>query len=164
VIDPISIGLAFATAQSAVSHIKQAVALGKDVKGLIGEFSKFYLSADQIHTASSKKKMESIRKTNAQIAQESLQLSMASKALRVHERELKDILIFSGNGDVWEDMMAERVRLFKERAELERQEEERKKKQREALGNLFLHSLLFFAVVVVLFPIVAVFWQLFLLR
>ena len=40
--DPITIGLAFSAAQSAVGYIKQAIALGKDVNGLVGQFSKFF--------------------------------------------------------------------------------------------------------------------------
>jgi len=39
--DPITIGLAFLAAQAAVSHIKQAIALGKDVDHLVEQMSKF---------------------------------------------------------------------------------------------------------------------------
>ncbi len=35
------------------------------------------------------------------------------------EKELKEMLIWSGNKDVWDEMMAERVRMYKERAKLE---------------------------------------------
>ena len=44
---------------------------------------------------------------------------MQSKALRDAEKELKEMLIWSGNKDVWDEMMAERVRMYKERAKLE---------------------------------------------
>jgi hypothetical protein len=49
----------------------------------------------------------------------SIQIAMQSKALRDAEKELKELLIYSGNSDVWEEMMAERVRMYKERAKLE---------------------------------------------
>jgi hypothetical protein len=55
-VDPITIGLAFATAQSAVSHIKQAIALGKDINSLYGQFSKFFESSDAIHREKIKQK------------------------------------------------------------------------------------------------------------
>ena len=42
--DPITIGLAFTAAQSAVGYIKQAIALGKDINSLSGQFSKFFES------------------------------------------------------------------------------------------------------------------------
>jgi len=38
-IDPVT---AFAMAQAAVAGIKKAVALGKDISGLVGEFSRFF--------------------------------------------------------------------------------------------------------------------------
>ena len=57
--------------------------------------------------------------TDGQIRAMSVQIAMQSKALRDAEKELKELLIYSGNGDVWEQMMAERVRMYKERAKLE---------------------------------------------
>ena len=44
---------------------------------------------------------------------------MQSKALRDAEKELKEMLIWSGNKDVWDEMMAERVRMYKECAKLQ---------------------------------------------
>jgi hypothetical protein len=49
----------------------------------------------------------------------SIQIAMQSKALRDAEKDLKEMLIYSGNKDVWDHMMAERVRLYKERAKIE---------------------------------------------
>ena len=49
----------------------------------------------------------------------SIQIAMQSKALRDAEKSLKDLLVWSGNSDVWDQMMAERVRMYKERAKLE---------------------------------------------
>ena len=57
--------------------------------------------------------------TDGQIRSMSIQIAMQSKALRDAEKQLKELLIYSGNGDVWEQMMAERVRMYKERAKLE---------------------------------------------
>jgi hypothetical protein len=44
---------------------------------------------------------------------------MQSKALRDAEKQLKELLIYSGNRDVWDEMMAERVRMYKERAKMQ---------------------------------------------
>jgi hypothetical protein len=49
----------------------------------------------------------------------SIEIAMQSKALRDAEKQLKELLIYSGNGDVWDQMMAERVRMYKERAKIE---------------------------------------------
>ena len=111
-IDPFT---AFAIAQGAVKGIKSALQLGKDINGLYKEFSQFYQSADAVHIASSKMRMDSVGKSDAQISAQALQIAMASKALRDNERELKDILFWSGNARVWEEMQAERTRMAKER-------------------------------------------------
>ena len=134
-IDPFT---AFAMAQGAVKGIKAALQLGKDVTSLYKEFSTFYTSADEVHIASSKMRMATIGKTDSQINNEALQIAMASKALRDHEKELKDILFWSGNATVWEEMMRERVIMMKERAAMEKVAADKKQKDKEAVAELIM--------------------------
>ena len=148
-IDPFT---AFAMAQGAVKGIKAAMQLGKDVSSLYNEFSTFYHSADAVHTASTKMRIASIGKTNAQIGADSLKIALASKALRDNERELKDILFWSGNAPVWEEMMAERTRMTKERNAMEKAIADKKQRDHEALYNLILNVGLFIAVTLVVVP------------
>lgn len=150
-IDPFT---ALAIAQSAVTGIKKAVALGKDIKSLVTEFSQFYQNADHVHVASTKLKIASISKTNSQISSDALKIAMASKTLRDHERELKDMLFWSGNAEVWEEMMAERATMAKERSRLEREAVEKQQLNREAAYNTFMNVLLFISVVALVVPIV----------
>jgi hypothetical protein len=117
--DPITIGLAFTAAQQSVGYIKKAIALGKDVNSLYGQFAKFFENSDTIHSASVKAQTSKAILTDGQIRSMSIQIAMQSKALRDAEKELKEMLIYSGNGDVWDQMMAERVRMYKERAKIE---------------------------------------------
>lgn len=125
-IDPITIGIAFATAQKTVGYIKQAVALGKDVNSLYKQFSSFFINCDTVHSGSMalQNKVENSLLTDGQIRAQSLQIAMQSKALREAEKELKDMLIWSGNKDVWDEMMRERVRMYKERAAAEKKRQE----------------------------------------
>ncbi len=118
-IDPITIGLAFTAAQQSVSYIKKAIALGKDVNSLYGQFAKFFENSDKIHGANVAVQTSKKILTDGQIRAMSIEIAMQSKALRDAEKQLKELLIYSGNGDVWEQMMAERVRMYKERAKLE---------------------------------------------
>ena len=154
--DPLTI---YAGAQATIAGIKSAIAMGKDVNNLIGDFSKFFSMADQVHVASTKKKIESIKKSDSQIAAEALEIAWASKKLREDERYLKDMLIWSGNDDVYYEMMKERTRLAKERAEQERLEEERIQRQRETMGELVMNTLLFIAAIACIVPFGALFWQ-----
>ena len=118
-IDPITLGIAFTAAQQSVGYIKKAIALGKDVNSLYGQFAKFFENSDKIHSASVEAQTSKKILTDGQIRAMSVQIAMQSKALRDAEKELKEMLIWSGNKDVWDEMMAERVRMYKERAKLE---------------------------------------------
>jgi hypothetical protein len=118
-IDPITLGIAFTAAQQSVNYIKKAIALGKDVNSLYGQFAKFFENSDTVHSANIKAQTSKNILTDGQIRSMSIQIAMQSKALRDAEKDLKEMLIYSGNKDVWDEMMAERVRLYKERAKIE---------------------------------------------
>ena len=136
-IDPASIELAFATAQRAIGGIKQAVAMGKDIKGLYVQFGAFFENSDKIHTANCLGEIKGM--TNGQIRSKSLQIAMQSKALREAEKDLKEMLIWSGNKDVWDEMMKERVRMYKERAAQESKDLQAKAKKHQGLiDNLLI--------------------------
>lgn len=152
--DPITIGLAFTAAQSAVGYIKQAIALGKDINSLTGQFSKFFESSDAIHRERTKIKAKASRlgKTDAELGHEALQIAMHSDALRQAERELKDMILWQlGKPQIWEQMIAERTRLFKERAEAQREEEERQLAHKKKMADMFIFTMYFIAGAVILF-------------
>jgi hypothetical protein len=118
-IDPITIGIAFTAAQQSVGYIKKAIALGKDVNSLYGQFAKFFENSDKIHSANIEVQNSKKILTDGQIRALSIQIAMQSKALRDAEKDLKEMLIYTGNKDVWDEMMRERIRMYKERAKLE---------------------------------------------
>jgi hypothetical protein len=156
-IDPFT---AFAIAQAAVSGIKKAVALGKDINGLINEFSKFYKAADEVHLSATKAKMESIRMSNSEISAKALEIAMHSRALRLHEKELKDILFWSGNADVYYEMQAERMRMIEERRAEDRRIEERKQKDREAKAQAIMATLWIMGSLCIIIPLCTILFQL----
>lgn len=123
-IDPVSIGIAFAVAQKSVGAIKQAISLGKDVNSLYTQFSRFFENSDIVHSKSLELKEKSSTLSDGQIRALSIQIAMQSKALRDAEKQLKELLIYTGNGDVWDEMMRERIRMYKERAAAEKKRKE----------------------------------------
>jgi len=153
-VDPITIGLAFAAAQSAVGHIKQAIALGKDINSLVGQFGKFFESSDAIHRERTKIKAKGSRlgKTDAELGHEALQIAMHSDALRQAERELKDMILWQlGKPQIWEQMIQERTRLFRERAEAEQAEAERELAHKKKMADQFIFGMYFLAGCFILF-------------
>ena len=159
--DPITIGLAFTAAQSAVGYIKQAVALGKDINSLSGQFSKFFESSDAIHRERTKIKAKGNRlgKTDAELGHEALQIAMHSDALRQAERDLKDMILWQlGKPELWEHMIKERTRLFRERAEAERGEEKRQLEHKKKMADMFMTAMYFLSgsIVVATFGMVGI--------
>lgn len=141
-IDPISIGLAFTAAQTAVSHIKKAIALGKDIHGIAGEFSKFFQSADDVHIASTRAKIANVGKSNAQLGALAMQSAIHSNALREAERDLKKMLYWElGKPQIWDDMIKERTRLIKARIAEERAIDVARLKHKEQTAKQAMRAL-----------------------
>jgi len=157
--DPISIALAFAAAQTAVKNIKAAVQTGKDIYSLVGEFSDFFSHADAVHVGNNVIKQTSL--TNSQINKHALETAMRSKVLRDAERELKDMLIWSGNGDVWTEMMKERVRLMKERNAHEAAARDAKAASNSKLADIIINSMLGVVSLYIAWMIWAIGWHTF---
>jgi hypothetical protein len=137
--DPITIGLAFTAAQSAISGIKQAIALGKDVNSIIGQVGHFFEAADQVHLASIQAKHSAMGKTDAQLGRQALEFAMHSNQLREDERALKDMIYWQlGKPQIWQDMIAERTRLIKEKREGEEAIAKAKQAHKEKMAQYFM--------------------------
>lgn len=149
-LDPITLGIAFTAAQQSVGYIKKAIALGKDVNSLYGQFAKFFENSDVIHSANIKAQNSKNILTDGQIRSLSIQIAMQSKALRDAEKELKELLIWSGNKDVWDEMMRERVRMYKERAKLEA---DMKNAKIKAQADLIDRALIFISFIAISIPV-----------
>ena len=134
--DPITIGLAFTAAQQAVGYIKQAIALGKDVNGIIGQMGKFFEAADTVHLASIKAKHSAMGKSDAQLGRQALEFAMHSNQLREDEKALKDMIIWEmGKPQIWEEMIAERARLLREKREGEAEVAKAKQAHKEKMAQ-----------------------------
>ena len=150
--DPITLGIAFTAAQQSIGYIKKAIALGKDVNSLYGQFAKFFENSDQIHSANAEIQNSKKILTDGQIRALSIQIAMQSKALRDAEKDLKEMLIYTGNKDVWDQMMAERVRMYKERAKIQA---DLKNAKIKAHADLIDRALIFISFCAIAIPVFA---------
>ena len=131
-IDPFT---AFAAAQAAVKGIQAAIKLGKDVQGIAADLGKFFEAKDVVQQAANNPK-----KFKSDTAQ-ALETVMQAKQLAEAETELKNMLIWSGNADVWEGVLLERNNIIQKRkkAEMDAALAKAKKRQQimEALSMVF---------------------------
>lgn len=129
-LDPISIGAAFAIAKSTIAGVKEAIKLGKDLQECSGDLIKFFEMRDTVAKAAVVDK----GKPRSEMGQ-ALDTVMQAKALRDAEKQLKEQLIYSGQGDVWEAIQAEYNLVVAARKREEREAEAAKKLKREKLAE-----------------------------
>jgi len=126
-IDPFT---AFAAAQAAVKGIQTAIKLGKDVQGIAADLGKFFEAKDAVQEAANNPK-----KFKSDTAQ-ALETVMQAKQLAEAETELKNLLIWSGNADVWSGVLLERNNIIQKRKKAEMEEALAKSKKRQQIIEL----------------------------
>ena len=114
-IDPVTIGTAFATAQAAVAGIQKAIKLGKDINGLVGEFGRFFDARDIVQKAAN----DSGKSGKSDTAR-AMEIVMQANALREAEEALKHQLVYGGYPELWEMMLKERMKIKQAREKAER--------------------------------------------
>jgi hypothetical protein len=111
-IDPFT---AFAAAQAAVAGIQKAIKLGKDVNGLVGEFSRFFDARDAVQKAAN-----DAGKSGKSDTGRAMEIVMQANQLRESEEQLKHMLVYGGYPELWEMMLKERMKIKQAREKAER--------------------------------------------
>jgi len=130
-IDPISISAAFALAKSTIAGVQEAIQMGKDLHECSGDLIKFF----EMRDTGAKAATEDKGKKRSDMGQ-ALDTVMQAKALRDAEKKLKEQLIYSGQGDVWESIQAEYNLIIANRKREEREAEAAKKLKREKMAEV----------------------------
>jgi hypothetical protein len=130
-LDPITISAAFALAKSTIAGVQEAIQMGKDLQECSGDLIKFFEMRDTVAKAATQDK----GKPRSEMGQ-ALDTVMQAKALRDAEKKLKEQLIYSGQGDVWEAIQAEYNLIQANRRREEREAEAAAKHKREQLAEL----------------------------
>ena len=135
-IDPIT---AFATAQAAIKSVQAAIKMGKDIGAISGDLMKFFEAKDVVAKAAAQPKKTTFAKSDTAQAFETV---IHAKQLQDAENELKQMLIWSGQADVWQAIMIERNALVaKRKAEeiaLDKAKAKRKKEVEGAVEMVLL--------------------------
>ena len=112
VIDPITIGIAFAGAKAAVATIKEVIKLGKDTneiaQSIVGYFDQKAV-LEKAEAVKEREKREALwdqangvkpKKTNAELTAEALEIVQKRRELERQEYELYEMLSRLGHGHV----------------------------------------------------------------
>ena len=135
-IDPIT---AFATAQAAIKNVQAAIKMGKDISAISGDLMKFFEAKDVVAKAASQPKKTTFGRSDTAQAFETV---MHAKQLQDAENELKQMLIWSGNADVWQSILMERNNIVYKRKAEELEMENSKAKRRKEIEDVVTVGLL----------------------
>jgi len=126
----VELAAALSMASAAFNGIKRAVDAGREVEDVAGYFGRFFDAKDQVNEArqlaQNQPVVNKIFQGNSVEAQ-ALEATAAKHKMEQLEKELREYLIWSGQGAFYEDMMIERRRIKQARAaEAKRKAENRK--------------------------------------
>jgi hypothetical protein len=125
-----------AVATTAIKSIKTGIKLAKDTSEIAKELDKFF-SAKSVIEEEAKKEQEKSKK-NKSLNQQAMANVLNRKKLRDAERSLKESLVWSGNAQIWEDLVKERSRLRKAQQDADEQAKYKKRVILERIRDGFI--------------------------
>ena len=129
-IDPVTIGAAFAVAKGAVAGVKQAIELGHEIKDCYEDLQKFFRSqgeiekaAKAVEVAKAQPKSEDPKEAAAQesVLSQAFQIVMARKQAKEFESQLRDLFAMKGELSLYQELCQERDRISGQQDEANRE-------------------------------------------
>ena len=110
----IEIAAAVSMATSAYNGIKRAIEMGREAQDVAQAFGKFFDAKESIAEASIENKQGSkVKKlfSGTSVEAQALEITAAKHKTMQLEKELREFLLYSGQGQFYDDMMIERRRI-----------------------------------------------------
>lgn len=135
---PVAEALAVVSAaNSAYKVIKTAVANGRDMADFAGHLGKFWDAKEELSALEQNSAHPNIlAKTLGakSVENQALQITLHKNKINQLETELRETFIYTGNGNLWEDMMKERRNIRNRRF----QEAKRRAENRKFYADVFI--------------------------
>ena len=145
----IEIAAAMSMAVSAFNGIKKAVEAGREAEDVVGYFSRFFDAKETIVEASqynNNAPLVSKLFTGKSVEAQALEITAAKHKTQQLEKELREFLIYSGQGQFYEDMIRERRNIREARIEEARLKAARNK---FIMDSFFIGSIIFAIIFVI---------------
>ena len=149
----IEVTVAIAAASKAITVIKKGLALGRDTQELSSQFAQFFDAKDKIdkakadseHTPLGKKVFDS-----KSVEAHALEVALAEHKARELEKQLRELFVYSGQGDVYKSMMRARQKERQRRLQAARRQAEQKKFMLDMvlIGSVVVVGILFLVFIV----------------
>lgn len=156
-IDPVSVGVAFAAVQAVVGNIKSAIGTGKDIYSIIGDIGKFFNLSSDITKANNQIKLELLSKSDSELEAVALQTALMAEQVIQYKKDLKDLLYWSGNAHIWDRMQENHNRLLREKREMEEKIREEKRLRQKQIAEFVFSVVMSLAIAAIVIPILYIF-------
>ena len=126
----IEIAAAISMANAAFNTIKGAVEKGREIEDVAGYFGRFFDAKDAINEATESSRHQPVVKklfSGSSVEAQALEVTAARHKINQLEKELREYLLWSGQGQFYEDMMIERRNIRQARAAEARRKAENRK-------------------------------------
>ena len=125
-----------AVATTAIKGVKTGLKLAKDISSVAQELDRFFAAKDVIENEA-KKEQEQAKKRKS-VNQQAMVNVLNRKKLREAEQQLKQSLYWSGQADLYNELIKERARLRKAQQEAEEQAKYKKRVILERIRDGFI--------------------------
>lgn len=139
-LDPVTIGLAYQGIKLAVTHaddavktVKKMVAVGHEIHECYDQLRTFFVAQGKVSLEESK--IEKAKKENPAAFEEvdpttqAFDIVIAKRKLIQQEYELQEMMIWSGNGDLYREMCEVRAQIINDKREAEVAAKRKKEKE-----------------------------------
>ena len=126
----LEVAAAISMANAAFNGIKRAVEAGREIEDVAGYFGKFFDAKDKVYEARQIAENQPVVNklfSGSSVEAQALEVTAAKDKMEQLEKDLREYLIWSGQGAFYEDMMMERRRIKQARAAEARRKAETKK-------------------------------------
>lgn len=126
----VELAAAISMANAAFNGIKRAVDAGREVEDVAGYFGRFFDAKDQVNEARQLAQHQPVVSKifqGSSVEAQALEATAAKHKMEQLEKDLREYLIWSGQGAFYEDMMLERRRIKQARAAEARRKAENRK-------------------------------------
>ena len=149
----VEVTVAIAAASRAVTIIKKGLALGKDTQELSSQFAQFFDAKDKIDKAKADSDHAPIGKkvfAAQSVEAYALEVALAEHKAKELEKQLRELFVYSGQGDVYKSMMRARQKERQRRLVVARKIAERRKFLLDLtlIGTMIISGMMFLGFIV----------------
>ena len=126
----LEIGAVIALANSSYRMLKQGIEVGRELQDMTGTLASFFDCSEKIQEAAIQNEETPYTKkllSGKSVEAEALEITAAKHKMAALEKELREYLIYSGQGEFYKDMMKERRRIKLKRLEAARAAADRRR-------------------------------------